>query len=213
MILLVGGVKPRTIPALAAGIAWALALPFAVAELRYVLGLYGEVWTMLTSMALASRFVAADFTAVLASLGLMPSLATIAVIRGVAAVATWMAALWIAFRLPPNSAALGVFTLAAAYMCLFNPRAEGLTYAMMGLPCALAAVAGLQRGGARWLWASAAALLVIVGSNGVTAGILELTRFWFKPALCTLALLLIALAVIRTRNDAANVTQLFDKPA
>lgn len=212
-ILLVGGVRPKAIPALLGGIVWALALPFAAADARYVIALYGEVWTMLTTMALASRFVAADFTAVLASLGWTLDPVVIAVIRVVAALASFAMALWLTRRLPQNAAALAVFILSAAYMCLFSPRAEGLTYAMLGLPCALVIAAGLYEGRARFLWGSAAALLIAVGSNGVSPWLLDMTRFWFKPALFAALLILMAVAVARARAGRSNIEKLFDVPA
>jgi uncharacterized membrane protein len=122
-------------------------------------------------------------------------------IRGAAAVATWGLALWLTFRLPQNAAALGVMIAGAAYMCLFNPRAEGLTYAMLALPCAIVVSSALyHQERARTLWVSAAALLFLIGSNGITTATINLTRHWFKPALFVVLFVLMAVAIARTPN-------------
>lgn len=209
-LLLVGGVRPKTIPALLAGFAWALALPFVVASPHYVLGLYAEIWRMLTAMALSSDFEAADVTAIFAAIGWSPGVAAVATLRVVAALATFALALRFALRLPSNAAALGVTIAGAAYMCLFNPRAEGLTYAILALPCALVVAAGLYESRAQTWWAACAALLVIVGSNGISGGIYALTGAWYKPALFVLLFTVMAMACACTRDDDPEAVQLLD---
>jgi hypothetical protein len=131
VVLLVAGLRPRTIPALAGGIGWAIALPFAAADPHYVLGLYKDCWQMFTTMAMSSHFTAADFTALFQGFGWSIEPVQILLIRCFAAFATWMAAIVLCARLPRNAAALAVMVLAASYMCLFNPRAEGVTYAIL----------------------------------------------------------------------------------
>ena len=196
-VLLVAGLRPRTIPALAGGIAWALALPFAVADGQYVLTLYRDCFQMLATMALSDRFSAADFTAVFLNFG-WPKSTHITIIRCAAAFATWAIALWCSLHLPRNAAALAVMVLAANYMCLFNPRAEGLTYAILALPYAVVIASYLYQGYAQPLWIAAAVVLVLLGSNGIFGGIFNSTRHWFKPTVAPLLLMLMTIALAKT---------------
>jgi hypothetical protein len=198
-ILLIGGVKPKMVPALSVGIAWAVALPFAVADPDYVVSLYLDLWNMLTAMVHTDRhFIPADFTAVISSLGgtLDPDLVNL--MRCLAAIATWGLAMWLIRRLQPNTAGLIVMILAASYMCLFNPRAEGLSYALPALPCAIIISAGLCQDRERTLWIACAAILFFNGVNGITYTALKATQFWFKPIFFSILLALMIIAIART---------------
>jgi glycosyl transferase family 87 len=210
MILLIAALRPRMIPALAGGIVWAIGLPLIAADGQYVLSLYRDCWKMLTTMAVSERFTTADFTAVILRLGWSLDLGLIAIIRCIAALAAWAIALWISFRLPRNAAVLGVMIIGASYMCLFNPRAEGLTYSILALPCAMVIGVYLYEGRARVLWAMAAVTMVVVGSNGISIGILNLTRYWFKPAVFIGLLVLMAVAIAKTWASDPCSTHVFD---
>ncbi len=210
VILLIGGLSPLAIPALAGGIVWALALPFAVADMQYVIGLYQDFAR--TLMSVSENFAgASDFTAISTRLGWTIPAAPEKIVRVVAALATWTTALWLYFKLPPNARALSVMVLAASYMCLFNPRAEGLTYTIVALPCAVVIAMHLFEGSARPWWIAAAAVLVLMGSNSAVGSIFQLTKFWFKPALLPLVLILMALALSKTWAGNSRAGHLLDK--
>jgi hypothetical protein len=209
-VLLIAGLRPRTIPALACGIALALALPFVATDGQYVLALYSACWQMLSTMTVSSRFPAADFTAVFLNSGWPLGLADIVIIRCVAAVAIWMVALWFDAHLSRNAAALAAMVLAATYMCLFNPRAEGLTYAILALPCAVVIALHLCEGQERPLWTTAATILVLLGCNGIFGAIFNMTRLWFKPIVTMLLLTLIGIAVAKTWIGSPRTFQLLD---
>ena len=87
---------------------------------------------------------------------------------------------------------------AAGYMCLFNPRAEGLTYALLALPCAIMISAGLYEGRERTLWIACAAMLFLLGANGLTPTTISATKHWFKPALFPILFVAMAAAIART---------------
>lgn len=195
MVLLIAGLRPRMIPALVGGITWAIAMPFIVADWQYVLSLYRQYWTMMTTMTTAVDFDTADFTAILSKLNWQLDPALIIVIRCAAALGTWALALWLSLRLPQNIAALAVIVLGASYMCLFNPRAEGVTYSIIALPIAIVIGLYLQAGRGRAWWTASAITLFVAGTNGIARGIFEPTRIWFKPAMTVLLLVLMAVAL------------------
>jgi hypothetical protein len=214
ILLLVGAVRPRMIPAMAGGIAWALALPFLAMDAQYVLGLYRDFWRMLTTMAVASRFTASDFSAIFIKLGWQVGDVYLTAIRCAAALGALAMALWLSSRLPRNAAALAVVILGSGYMCLFNPRAEGLTYAVLALPCAVMIALYFYQGRERALWATAAVGVFLAGNSHLTGGLLNLTRDWFRPTVFTLLFVLMTIAVAKTwAGDAQSMRLLDAKPA
>src|SRR5207248_10567360 len=56
MLMLLAGVLPTAIPAVLAGGAWALALPFIVADYDYVLSAYRDFWRTISVMSFAENF-------------------------------------------------------------------------------------------------------------------------------------------------------------
>ena len=210
MALLIAGLKPRMIPAVAGGIAWAVALPFAVVEPHRTLILYQDFWQIMAPMSLSQGFVATDFTAALSNLGwtLEPSVKT--VVRIAAAAASWAIALWLCYQLPRNAAALAVMMIGTTYMCLFNPRAEGITYALLALPIAIAISMHLHEVRSRAWWIMTAAILVMAGSNGLTSKLFHLTEYWFKPTLIAVLLATMAIAVTKTWSNDPLSKRLFD---
>lgn len=201
MVLLIGGIKPSTIPALLAGIAWAIALPFFAADPQYIFHLYQDTWRVIGAMGLSESFDTSDFTAVFSALGwqLEPKILTI--IRILSALATWAGALWLCSKLPRNTAAVALVIMGTSYMCLFNPRTEAVTYSILALPCAIVIATHLHGQQVRAWWIAAAAILVIAGCNAMTLPLLQLTKFWFKPSITIALLVVMAVAFVKTWAD------------
>jgi hypothetical protein len=89
--------------------------------------------------------------------------------------------------------------LAMSYMCLFNPRAEGVTYAIIALPLASVISLGIYSSDKlRLVWFVQAAVLLLLGCNGIFRAISNLTNFWFKPALTICLLCLMGLTIVRS---------------
>src|SRR5205085_11585911 len=81
------------------------------------------------------------------------------------------------------AAALVVVALDASYICLFNPRSEGVTYAMPALPWALLIAVLFSECRNRALWTLAAAILFLMGCTALTPGMIEITKYWSKPTM------------------------------
>ncbi|MEI8154451.1 MAG: glycosyltransferase family 87 protein [Hyphomicrobiales bacterium] len=213
IILFVAGLKPRMIPALAGGVAWMIALPWLAVDSTYALSLYRDCWSILTTMSMAKDFDSADFTAVAAALHWAAGPKTALLIRCAAALMTFLLALGLFLRLPRNAAALAVIVLGASYMCLFNPRTEAVTYSILALPCAIVIGVHLCEGRERTLWLSAAAILVLIGCNGLSLWFLKLTQYWYRPVIVAVLLVLMAIAIRKSWAASPNSKQTFDIPS
>jgi hypothetical protein len=92
---------------------------------------------------------------------------------------------WFDRKLDRGTAGLAIFLTAAFYMCVFNPRVEPNTYAMVAVPAGLA-VALLwreERGGV--LASVLSTMLFLTGLTGVERHIQDLTYPWFRPVTVT----------------------------
>lgn len=183
MLLLAGALRPRLIPVLALAVLVVLAIPYGVAPTGYTNAQYQDFFRMLTSMAVdpTGPFVAADFTAPFARLGITLPEFDATIVRVVAGLLTLWVVLQFDRRLDPNAGGLAIFLTAAFYMCVFNPRVEQNTYAMVAVPAGLC-IALLWRekgaGATRWLLA---ALLFVTGLTSVDGRLHDLFHPWFWP--------------------------------
>ncbi len=183
MLLLVGALRPRLIPALALAVLLVLAIPYAFASPDYIDAQYQDFFSMLTSMAVdrTGPFIATDFTAPFASLGLPLPEFDATIVRVVAAALTLWLVLQFDRKLDANMRGLAIFLVAAFYMCVFNPRVEQNTYAMIAVPAGVA-IALLWRdekaGAMRWFLA---ALLFLTGLTSVDRGLHNFFYPWFRP--------------------------------
>ncbi len=183
MLLLAGALRPRLIPVLALAVLVVLAIPYGVAPTGYINAQYQDFFRMLTSMAVdpTGPFVAADFTAPFARLGITLPEFDATIVRVVAGLLTLWVVLQFDRRLDPNAGGLAIFLTAAFYMCVFNPRVEQNTYAMVAVPAGLC-IALLWRekgaGATRWLLA---ALLFVTGLTSVDGRLHDLFHPWFWP--------------------------------
>ena len=183
MLLLAGALRPRQIPVLVLAVLFVLALPYAFAPAGYLNDQYRDFAGMLTSMAVdkTTHFVAADFTAPFATAGMPIAESGATVVRFVVGLLTLSIVLWFDRKLERGTAGLAIFLTAAFYMCVFNPRVEPNTYAMIAVPAGLA-IALLwreERGGV--LASVLSTALFLTGLSGVEQHVHDILYPWFRP--------------------------------
>jgi len=183
MLLLAGALRPRLIPMLVLAVLFVLALPYAFAPAGYLNDQYRDFAGMLTSMAVdkTTHFVAADFTAPFATAGMPIAESGATVVRFVVGLLTLSIVLWFDRKLERGTAGLAIFLTAAFYMCVFNPRVEPNTYAMIAVPAGLA-IALLwreERGGV--LASVLSTALFLTGLSGVEQHVHDILYPWFRP--------------------------------
>ncbi|RWC47630.1 MAG: DUF2029 domain-containing protein [Mesorhizobium sp.] len=187
MLLLVGALRHRLIPVLVLAVLFVLALPYAFAPAGYLNDQYPVFAQMLTSMAVdnISHFVASDFTAPFTTVGLPIPEFGATIVRMVMALFTLSAVIWFDRKLERGPAGLAIFLAATFYMCVFNPRVEPNTYAMIAVPAGLA-IALLwreERGGV--LASVLSTTLFLTGLTGVDRHVHDFLYPWFRPIAVT----------------------------
>ncbi|AMY02274.1 glycosyltransferase 87 family protein [Mesorhizobium ciceri] len=187
MLLLVGALRLRLIPVLVLALLFVLALPYAFAPAGYLNDQYRVFIQMLTSMAVdnTSHFVPTDFTAPFTTIGLPIPEFGATIVRMVMALFTLSAVIWFDRRLEQGKAALAIFLTATFYMCVFNPRVEPNTFAMIAVPAGLA-IALLwreERGGV--LASVLSTTLFVTGLSGVERHVHDFLFPWFRPVAVT----------------------------
>ncbi|WP_245442018.1 glycosyltransferase 87 family protein [Mesorhizobium hawassense] len=195
MLLLAGALRPRLIPVLVLAVLVALAIPYGFAPTDYVNAQYHDFFRLLTSMTVdpTGPFVPADFTAPFTKFGIPVPESVATIVRVIAGLLTLWLVLQFERRLEPGIGGLAIFLTAAFYMCVFNPRVEQNTYAMVAVPAGLS-IALLWRekgaGAMRWFLA---ALLFITGLTSVDLRLHDFFHLWFRPiSLSIIACVLIA---------------------
>ncbi|TPN28398.1 DUF2029 domain-containing protein [Mesorhizobium sp. B2-3-3] len=187
MLLLVGALRFRLIPVLVLAVLFVIALPYAFAPAGYLTEQYRLFAGMLTSMAVdnTSHFVPTDFTAPFTKVGLPIPEFGATIVRIVMALFTLSMVVWFDRKLERGTAELAIFLTAAFYMCVFNPRVEPNTYAMIAVPAGLA-IALLwreERGGV--LASILSVILFVTGLTGIERHIQDFTYPWFRPIAVT----------------------------
>ncbi|RUU17196.1 DUF2029 domain-containing protein [Mesorhizobium sp. M7A.T.Ca.TU.009.01.3.2] len=187
MLLLVGALRLRLIPVLVLAVLFVLALPYAFAPAGYLNDQYRVFAQMLTSMAVdnTSHFVSTDFTAPFTTIGLPIPEFGATIVRMVMALLTLSAVIWFDRRLEQGKAALVIFLTATFYMCVFNPRVEPNTFAMIAVPAGLA-IALLWREERGGVLASVLSMtLFVAGLSGVERHVHDFLFPWFRPVAVT----------------------------
>lgn len=183
MLLLAGALRPRLIPVLVLAVLVVLAIPYGFASTDYINAQYHDFFLLLTSMTVdpTGPFVPADFTAPFARFGMPVPEFVATIVRVVAGLLTLWLVLQFDRRLDSNTSGLAIFFAAAFYMCLFNPRVEQNTYAMVAVPAGLS-IALLWRekgaGTTRWFLAT---LLFVTGLTSVDLRLHEFFHLWLRP--------------------------------
>lgn len=187
MLLLAGALRLRLIPVLVLAVLFVLALPYAFAPAGYLNDQYRAFAQMLTSMAVdnTSHFVSTDFTAPFTTIGLPIPEFGATIVRMVMALLTLSAVIWFDRWLEQGKAALAIFLTATFYMCVFNPRVEPNTFAMIAVPAGLA-IALLWREERGGVLASVLSMtLFVTGLSGVERHVHDFLFPWFRPVAVT----------------------------
>lgn len=205
MLLLCGALRPRLIPVLVLAVAFVLAIPYAFASTGYINTQYADFFRMLTSMAVdhTGPFVATDFTAPFASIGLIIPEFEATIVRAIAALLTLWIVLQFDRRLESTISGLAIFLTAAFYMCVFNPRVEPNTYALMAVPAGLSiALLWQDEKAAAMRWVPAI-LLFVTGLTSITRPMHNFFHPWFRPiSVSIVACMLIAWFWAKSREKA-----------
>ncbi|TPI80601.1 DUF2029 domain-containing protein [Mesorhizobium sp. B2-8-9] len=183
MLLLAGALRPRLIPALVLAVLVALAIPYGFASTDYVNAQYHDFVRLLTSMTVdpTGPFVPADFTAPFMRFGIPISKFDATIVRVVAGLLTLWLVLQLDRRLDANISGLAIFLAAAFYMCVFNPRVEQNTYAMVAVPAGLSiALLWREKGAGAMCW-FLAAFLFVTGLTSANLQLHDLFHPWFRP--------------------------------
>ncbi|MDG4875821.1 glycosyltransferase 87 family protein [Mesorhizobium sp. WSM4935] len=183
MLLLAGALRPRLIPVLALAVLVVLAIPYGFASTSYINAQYHDFFRLLTSMTVdpTGPFVPADFTAPFTRFGVPISEFDATIVRVVAGLLTLWLVLQFDRRLDANIGGLAIFLAAAFYMCVFNPRVEQNTYAMVAVPAGLSiALLWREKGAGAVLW-SLAVLLFVTGLTSIDGRLHDLFHPWFRP--------------------------------
>lgn len=194
VILLLAAVYPRMIAKLAVGAAAFALAPFVHPDPAYVLGQYQaalakiiasaepdhpyqELRGMLMDFGVQPDSWSALTLPVRDAAGAARTVTALTLIRGAAAAAALGMSLLAARRFPGPARALFVVAVGVAYIMIFSPRTEGVTYAMIGpMVAVFAARETLDR-----RWVAAAPLIVLClllqFSRAVTNG----PNNWVRP--------------------------------
>ncbi|WP_246673388.1 glycosyltransferase 87 family protein [Mesorhizobium sp. B2-9-1] len=183
MLLLAGALRPRLIPVLVLAVLVALAIPYGFASTDYVNAQYHDFFRLLTSMTVdpTGPFVPADFTAPFMRFGIPISEFDATIMRVVAGLLTLWLVLQLDRRLDANISGLAIFLAAAFYMCVFNPRVEQNTYAMVAVPAGLSIALLWREKGARAMCWFLATLLFVTGLTSVDLRLHDFFHLWFRP--------------------------------
>ncbi|MDX2118847.1 MAG: glycosyltransferase 87 family protein [Planctomycetota bacterium] len=156
-LLLVGALYPRLWWRLLLGLGALAALPLLKGDAGYALEQYRLCMLKMRSAASPDDGRWQDITGLLRAMNIDVPDAIMTLVRGVAALGT-LGVAWVARqRWGDPLGSLAVLTFAAVYICLFNPRTEGLTWSLAIGPVVLFLCTQLldQR------WRAAGLLLVI----------------------------------------------------
>ena len=204
MILLVGAIYLRHMGwRLAIALLALAALPFLHPHPGYVADQYRECFAKMTAAA-APPDLFQDIRGLLASFGMRPSEDVLRVVRVCAAAATLILCWLASRRFAEPARAMFLLTFGAIYLVLFNPRTEGLSYVILGVPVALWAARELLD--ARWPrdWRVASGVFLVAFclsmqfSTQITGGE---KNYWVRPLGAALfaALVIAELAIGRSR--------------
>lgn len=186
VVLLLAAVKPRLIPALAAGAVVLAGAPFVHPDPAYVWGQYQGAFSKVIQAADPSSIDAffSDIRGMLRDFGLAFTDRQVLPVRVAAALLTLGACVWIGRRSEEPGRCVWVVLMGVGYIMAFSPRTEGVTYAMIAV---VAAVVGammlLER---RWALGVflAAYCLVLQFSMPLTDVLTgEERKYWLRPLL------------------------------
>lgn len=190
-LLLAGALRPRLVHVLVLAVVAVIALPYAFAPHSYVTQITRSFFALMDIMSSgkSQNFTPADFTAPFTAIGIIIPTPVATVIRAVAALATLAAAFHFVRTGERRTAALVIVVLASFYMCLFNPRSEGNTYAMLAVPFGLSISLMYRREGWAFVPLVLGGLLFLTGFSAVHPLLHRFTELWIQPTMCTVVFL------------------------
>jgi len=161
-----------------------LALPFVNPDWSFVVAVYHAAYIKLSAAGAPGIGAWNDVHMLLTVLGVRPPDWAMTMVRVAAAIATVGLAARATSRNEHVSAVLLVFALAQTYQLLFNPRTEGLSYVNLGFIGGTFAARALLLDARPKRAAAIAAMCLAMGMTGLTRGLLNATRGWFRATLC-----------------------------
>ncbi len=199
--LLVAGLRPAALLWLIVFLAALIALPFAFGTFDYATATYIHFVDTLHNISPAIGHQPwTDLMAIPRVLGIDLSQEIAYTLRAFAAVATLLIIRRLSRQREYLESTLVPVVLAAAYMLLFNPRAEINTYILMSVPVGVMA-AFLYQETDMWFSGSVLTVLCIFLGTGVLGRpLMELLDPWSKPVLMVAALTVIFLALPKLRK-------------
>ncbi len=126
-----------------------------------------------------------------------PPESVLTIVRAIAALLTLGLCFIAARRFGNTARAVILYTLGAIYLTLFNPRTEGLSYIILGLPAALWAVRELRD--RRW-WTAAFFVFFALSTQFSTQIALNHKNYWIRPFSAAVFAALVVVEVSRRRS-------------
>ena len=197
MVLLVGAIYPRPMGwRLTLALLVLAAAPFLHLHPEYVVEQY-RAFLGKVAAASAPPDLFPDIRGLLVSFGVVLSEDVLRIVRAAAALGT-LGLCWLASRrFGGVGCAMALWTLGGVYLTLFNPRTEGLTYVLLGVPGALWATREVL---AR-RWAPAAFLIFFCLATQFSTQIaLNHKNYWVRPLGAAIFAAMVAIEIARGRS-------------
>jgi hypothetical protein len=192
MVLLAAAIYPWTAWRLAIGLAVVAALPLLHPSPGYAAEMYRASLRTLGTASKVELGHGQDLRGILAALGVDVPLVVLTAVR-LAAAPAMLALAWLARRRwGEPMGALYMLAAAGVYLTLFNPRCEGLTYAVLSPAIGLVLVAAAPPG-ARSRWVLVVLAVVVAIAQVFTGG----PSSWLRPCAAVMFLAVLVWPVAR----------------
>ncbi len=188
LILLVAALYRPMLWRMPLGLAVSCMLPYLTQDSMYVTLQYIEMVYILReacSLEMVQTNEWTHFFSMLDSTGFVVSEPVRLISRLVIAVATLGIAWILKRRYDPSTSAVLIYTVAACYLMLFNPRNERNTFSLLGPAITAMAMFSFSRPGKRFLgWAYVAMGILFLVSYPLGKMLTDGPTVWIKPAVC-----------------------------
>ncbi|HVC93163.1 MAG TPA: glycosyltransferase [Pirellulales bacterium] len=196
---------PRVLRPLAVGLIVVALSPFATQHPSYVVEQYNCCLEKLLSASQpGAANPHADLFGLVSSLGWQAPMGVQTATRTAALALLPLVCLWTRRRRNSARTALVCLTLTAAYLTLFNPRAENNSYVLLAPSLGGLAAVGLVRDHRRAVgWLMALAVFGIAGSYELSGG----PNFWLSPLMSSLVLVYVVGEIVAGRRRPRRARQ------
>ena len=192
LILLVAVLYPRTIIPLLAGLAVFILAPFLMQDIGYVWDQYHLCLATIKQVTVyGQENPFAQLFWMLKSAGINTPEAVQVIIRLLFAALTLGFCWWLRGKQTPHTFTIYLYSLAACYVLLFNPRTENNTYAILGPAVGVFAVWSFQSTRRLGIYSYSAIVAFYLLSNRIGKWLIGAPTFWIKPLLCLMFLILV----------------------